>query len=61
MDVREVETNRRSSVSVHNHQKKYGSDDMRRPFGVAAKDVTAYINGKYECDLENEFSIPFYK
>lgn len=41
--------------------KKPIDEGMRRPFGVAAKDVTVYMNGKFESDLEQEFSIPFYK
>ncbi|XP_022903729.1 dedicator of cytokinesis protein 1 isoform X3 [Onthophagus taurus] len=34
--------------------------EMRRPFGVAAKDITKYMSGTLECDLDQEHSIPFY-
>lgn len=57
MDTKEPD--RRSSITMVN--KKVTDEGMRRPFGVAAKEVTMYMNGKYESDLEQEFSIPFYK
>lgn len=42
--------------------KKNATDGgMRRPHGVAAMEITPYMNGKRECDLEQEFSVPFIK
>lgn len=58
MEIREID-HRRSSVATT--YKKSGSEGMRRPFGVAAKDITNFMNGKLESDLEQEYSIPFYK
>lgn len=56
MDTKEVD-HRRSSVSVFN--KKGSNENMRRPCGVAAFDITNYMNGKLDTDLEQEFSVPF--
>ncbi|XP_058798317.1 dedicator of cytokinesis protein 1 isoform X2 [Phymastichus coffea] len=57
MEAKEVD-HRRSSV-VQNSQKPKGQDSMRRPFGIAAMDVTVFINGKLESDSETEYCIPF--
>ncbi|XP_056641342.1 dedicator of cytokinesis protein 1 isoform X3 [Diorhabda sublineata] len=56
MHTKELD-HRRSSVST-NYKKSYG-ENMRRPCGVAAFDITNYMNGKLETDLEQEFAIPF--
>ncbi|XP_018575461.1 dedicator of cytokinesis protein 2 isoform X2 [Anoplophora glabripennis] len=56
MDTKEVD-HRRSSVSVFN--KKGSNENMRRPCGVAAFDITNYMNGKLDTDLEEEFAVPF--
>lgn len=58
MDVKEID-HRRSSTASGNSNKKYDMNGMRRPFGVAAKDVTAYLSGAFDCDLEQEYPIPF--
>ncbi|XP_023288564.1 dedicator of cytokinesis protein 1 isoform X2 [Orussus abietinus] len=57
MDAKEVD-HRRSSI-VQNNQKPKNVDDMRRPFGVAAMDITLYITGKLEGDVEHHHFIPF--
>ncbi|CAH1170856.1 unnamed protein product [Phaedon cochleariae] len=56
MDIKELD-HRRSSVSVYS--KKNYNENMRRPCGVAAFDVTDYMSGKSETDLEREYAIPF--
>ncbi|KAG5888711.1 hypothetical protein JTB14_035776 [Gonioctena quinquepunctata] len=56
MDIKELD-HRRSSVSLTT--KKNYHDNMRRPCGVAAFDITDYMSGKAETDLEREFAIPF--
>nr|XP_023016675.1 dedicator of cytokinesis protein 2-like [Leptinotarsa decemlineata] len=56
MDIKELD-HRRSSISPPT--KKNYSDNMRRPCGVAAFDITDYMNGKSDTDLEREFAIPF--
>ncbi|XP_025835960.1 dedicator of cytokinesis protein 1 [Agrilus planipennis] len=33
---------------------------IRRPFGVAAKDITMFLSKSDELDLDREFSVPFY-
>lgn len=49
---------RRSSVAQTN-QKVKNIENMRRPFGVAAMDITLYINGKLEGDSDHHHFIPF--
>lgn len=56
MDVKEVD-HRRSSLSVTSKKSAY--ENMRRPCGVAAMDITNYINAKLDTDLEQEFAVPF--
>ncbi|XP_030761843.1 dedicator of cytokinesis protein 1 isoform X2 [Sitophilus oryzae] len=56
MDIKEVD-HRRSSMSVTSKKNPY--ENMRRPCGVAAMDITNYINGKLDTDLDQEFSVPF--
>lgn len=58
MEVKETD-HRRSSVSLA--LKKNLNENMRRPFGVASMDITNFINGSRESDLEQEFSVPFIK
>ncbi|XP_017782334.1 PREDICTED: dedicator of cytokinesis protein 1 isoform X3 [Nicrophorus vespilloides] len=53
-----VDHSRRSSTA--SLLKKEKLEGMRRPLGVAAKDVTIFLNGKFDADLEQEFSVPFY-
>lgn len=57
MDTKEADNKRNSSVSMLN--KKNSNDNMRRPCGVAAMEITNYMNGKLDIDLEQEISIPF--
>jgi len=57
MEVKEVD-HRRSSINVNVKKTSY-DNNMRRPCGVAAMDVTGYMHAKYATDLEKEFSIPF--
>ncbi|XP_048268470.1 dedicator of cytokinesis protein 1 isoform X5 [Bombus terrestris] len=49
---------RRSSVAQTN-QKVKNTENMRRPFGVAAMDITLYISGKLEGDSDHHHFIPF--
>ncbi|XP_072385409.1 dedicator of cytokinesis protein 2 isoform X1 [Diabrotica undecimpunctata] len=56
MDTKELD-HRRSSVSTNN--KKNYNENMRRPCGVAAFDITLFMNGRRETDLEQEYAIPF--
>ncbi|CAH0555295.1 unnamed protein product [Brassicogethes aeneus] len=58
MDAKETDL-RRTSVSVLNKSVKNYSDNMRRPLGVAAMDITAYMSGKLDSNLEQEFPVPF--
>lgn len=57
MEPREID-HRRSSI-VQSSQKVKTWDSMRRPFGVAAMDITLYITGKLEGDVEHHHFIPF--
>lgn len=57
MDIKEVDHRRSSAVVTVS--KKGTTEGMRRPFGVAAIDIKPYLLGKLECNLEQEFSIPF--
>ncbi|CAH2001464.1 unnamed protein product [Acanthoscelides obtectus] len=56
MDIKECD-HRRTSVS--GLAKKSSNDNMRRPCGVAAFDITNYMNGKLDTDLDQEFAVPF--
>ncbi|XP_066248093.1 dedicator of cytokinesis protein 1 isoform X1 [Euwallacea similis] len=56
MEVKEID-HRRSTMSTTVRKTPY--ENMRRPCGVAAMDVTGYMHAKYDADLEKEFSIPF--
>ncbi|XP_044743403.1 dedicator of cytokinesis protein 1 isoform X2 [Chrysoperla carnea] len=60
MEAKEID-HRRSSVAnaVTGSSKKGHTDGMRRPFGVAAFDVTLYLCGKLESDDEKHHSVPF--
>ncbi|XP_068977307.1 dedicator of cytokinesis protein 1 isoform X4 [Bombus flavifrons] len=49
---------RRSSVA-QTSQKVKNTENMRRPFGVAAMDITLYITGKLEGDSDHHHFIPF--
>ncbi|XP_076395116.1 dedicator of cytokinesis protein myoblast city isoform X3 [Megachile rotundata] len=57
MEAKDVD-HRRSSVAQTN-QKTKNSENMRRPFGVAAMDITLYITGKLEGDSDHHHFIPF--
>jgi hypothetical protein len=54
MEARDPDHRRSSHVP-----KKAHAEGMRRPFGVAAMDVTLYINGKIEGNEEEHHFIPF--
>ncbi|XP_071039760.1 dedicator of cytokinesis protein 1 isoform X2 [Parasteatoda tepidariorum] len=41
------------------HIQRKSSDGLRRPFGVAAMEITDIINGKLESDEEKQYFIPF--
>ncbi|KAK2584698.1 hypothetical protein KPH14_007033 [Odynerus spinipes] len=57
MEAKEID-HRRSSIAQCN-QKVKSNESMRRPFGVAAMDITLYITGKLEGDVEHHHFIPF--
>ncbi|PSN51994.1 Dedicator of cytokinesis protein 1 [Blattella germanica] len=54
MEVRDIDHRRSSHI-----QKKAHADGMRRPFGVAAMDITLYFNGKIEGNEEDHHFVPF--
>ncbi|XP_034937564.1 dedicator of cytokinesis protein 1 isoform X2 [Chelonus insularis] len=58
MEAKELD-HRRSSIVTSNPKVKSHFDNMRRPFGVAAMDITLYITGKLEGDVEHHHFIPF--
>ncbi|XP_076678471.1 dedicator of cytokinesis protein myoblast city isoform X2 [Andrena cerasifolii] len=57
MEAKDIDY-RRSSVAQIN-QKSRSTENMRRPFGVAAMDITVYITGKLEGDSDHHHFIPF--
>ncbi|XP_026674071.1 dedicator of cytokinesis protein 1 isoform X3 [Ceratina calcarata] len=57
MEVKVID-HRRSSVTQVS-QKSRNTENMRRPFGVAAMDITAYITGRLEGDSDHHHFIPF--
>ncbi|XP_029669948.1 dedicator of cytokinesis protein 1 isoform X1 [Formica exsecta] len=58
MEAKEPD-HRRSSVAQNNQNKSKSTENMRRPFGVAAMDITLFITGKLEGDVEQHHFIPF--
>ncbi|XP_035735068.1 dedicator of cytokinesis protein 1-like isoform X3 [Vespa mandarinia] len=58
MEAKEVD-HRRSSIAQNNQKVIKNNESMRRPFGVAAMDITLYITGKLEGDVEHHHFIPF--
>ncbi|XP_011337215.1 dedicator of cytokinesis protein 1 isoform X1 [Ooceraea biroi] len=58
MEAKEPD-HRRSSVAQIHQNKSKGAEIMRRPFGVAAMDITPFITGKLEGDVEQHHFIPF--
>lgn len=57
MEVKEAD-NRRSSIIQYSPKTK-SSENMRRPFGVAAMDITPYTTGRLEGDVDMHHFIPF--
>ncbi|XP_014608633.1 PREDICTED: dedicator of cytokinesis protein 1 isoform X1 [Polistes canadensis] len=57
MEAKEID-HRRSSIA-QTYQKVKSNESMRRPFGVAAMDITPYITGKSEGDVEYHHFIQF--
>lgn len=58
MEAKEID-HRRSSIAQNNQKVIKSNESMRRPFGVAAMDITLYITGKLEGDVEHHHFIPF--
>lgn len=61
MDTKDTDHRRSSSISSASRKSSNISEGMRRPQGVAAMDITPFMNGKRESDLEQEFAVPFVK
>ncbi|KAG8228173.1 hypothetical protein J437_LFUL014408 [Ladona fulva] len=60
MEQKDPESKRVSQAHIHSSSRKpCGVEGMRRPFGVAAMDVTMYISGKIESDEDKQHFIPF--
>ncbi|XP_076631403.1 dedicator of cytokinesis protein myoblast city isoform X2 [Colletes latitarsis] len=57
MEAKDID-HRRTSVA-QTIQKVKSTENMRRPFGVAAMDITLYITGKLEGDPDHHHFIPF--
>lgn len=51
---------RKSSHLVNKKSYNLSSDCMRRPFGVAAMDITLYLSGKIEGSEDTDNFIPFF-
>lgn len=59
MEAKEID--HRRSTMLQNSQKQKSSDNMRRPFGVAAMDITPFINGKLDGDAEHHYFVSFFQ
>lgn len=58
METKEID--RRSSVATNNKRSLGdGIKGIRRPFGVAAMDITQFMSGHIESDDEKQYCIPF--
>lgn len=61
LEIKDTDHRRLSLVQNTNIKTKTTTttDTMRRPFGVAAMDISIYISGKVEADIEHHDRIPF--
>lgn len=60
MDNKEPEKeNKRTGRSSISKVQTTNADTLRRPFGVAAIDITLYIAGKLETDEDKHHFMPF--
>ncbi|XP_044753163.1 dedicator of cytokinesis protein 1 [Coccinella septempunctata] len=57
MEVKEIDHRRSSNVTTLN--RKSSADNMRRPFGVAAMEITKFMKGGLESDFDKEYPIQF--
>ncbi|KAK9873197.1 hypothetical protein WA026_021430 [Henosepilachna vigintioctopunctata] len=57
MEVKELDHRRSSNVATLH--KKTSSHNMRRPFGVAAMEITKFMKGGLESDFDKEYPIQF--
>lgn len=57
MEVKEVDHRRSSNMTTLN--RKSAADNMRRPFGVAAMEITKFMRGGLESDFDKEYPIQF--
>ncbi|XP_045475282.1 dedicator of cytokinesis protein 1 isoform X5 [Harmonia axyridis] len=57
MEVKEVDHRRSSNATTFN--RKSSADNMRRPFGVAAMEITKFMKGGLESDFDKEYPIQF--
>lgn len=57
MGNKDLETQKQRHNTIINSQKKL-VDGLRRPFGVAALEISEILSGKQESDIDNELFIP---
>ena len=57
MENKDLESQKQRHNTIYNSQKKL-VDGLRRPFGVAALEISDVLNGKKESDIDNEIFVP---
>lgn len=57
MESKDLEAQKQRHSTIYNSQKKL-VDGLRRPYGVAAFEITEILNGKKESDIDNEIFLP---
>ena len=57
MENKDLEPQKQRHNTIYNSQKKL-VDGLRRPFGVAALEISDVLNGKRESDIDNEIFVP---
>lgn len=57
MENKDLEPQKQRHNTIYNSQKKL-VDGLRRPFGVAALEISDILNGKRESDIDNEIFVP---
>lgn len=57
MENKDLEPQKQRHNAIYNSQKKL-VDGLRRPFGVAALEISDILSGKKESDQDNELFVP---
>lgn len=61
MELKDIENHQRvkSSYYIKKVPENAANLLIRRPFGIAAMDITNVLNGKLDCDEDKQYFVPF--